>query len=730
MVSLPSDVAGSWCSPACLVLLPIGIILVVLPLIWMVFGWLQMRFLKAHLKGLEKKRAVDELHAIQSPSSMKYGLWQGTAHRLLQDQKEVIKSNSLQLGISLRFVLEELEPLYREKANQAEWRIYRDVPATRSGFMVRARSFFPVDYGVVAWDDLEVCRPPENPNFHQLAGLLAYGPHALGKGQFCPRDGREDCSLVDAFFQHSKSDKANWFLSWVWSYDLNTVVLALTEWWTKFSTKKGVRDNGIQHVQLWWDFFIFNQFRMLEEGHKEDLEDIFACFGRQLQGVGRMIICLDKINESQYTCRIWTLLEVYLAIQWDIKITLAVPASALYIDDACQQKISFQNILDFCRVSSEKAVASIQADADDIKEQFLKEVGAFHHVDKTIEQFLIREVLDVFGGYQYQEDSRHFGVSLDFVLSEFKCWYRHKAPKAEWRLYDNCEVTQSGFMVRARNFFDVERGVVAWDDLEVCRPPENPNFHQLAGLLAYGPHALGKGQFCPRDGREDCSLVDVLRKENKSDKANWFLSWVWSYSLDVVCNALARWWDSHAAVVASEACPSGSVYLWWCFFVNNQFRMLEDGVTLDTDSLLEVFAEPLQRAGKVLMCMDNFHNCTYTSRIWCIFEIFTAVRRNIPVTLIMPQLELEQEIETLTEMVHACRVDAWQATASVKADEDRIKSRILQELKSFDLVNEKVEQALWIEMIKLFKARKAKAYSIHSSSVFLDQQQIGCVVSL
>ena len=46
--------------------------------------------------------------------------------------------------------------------------------------------------------------------------------------------------------------------------------------------------------------------------------------------------------------------------------------------------------------------------------------------------------------------------------------------------------------------------------------------------------------------------------------------------------------------------------MWWCFFVNNQFRMLEDGITQDTDSLLRVFAEPLERAGKVLMCMDNF----------------------------------------------------------------------------------------------------------------------------
>ena len=87
-------------------------------------------------------------------------------------------------------------------------------------------------------------------------------------------------------------------------------------------------------------------------------------------------------------------------------------------------------------------------------------------------------------------------------------------------------------------------------------------------------------------------------------------------------------------------------------------------------------------------------------------------------------------METLTEMVHACRVDAWQATASVKADEEKIKTKILHELKSFKHVNETVEKALWIEMIKMFKDRKDKASFRQSSSAFLDPQQIACVVSL
>eukprot|EP00435_Cladocopium_sp_Y103_P070207 s97_g34.t1 len=580
---------------------------------------------------------------------MKYGPWQARAIRLIEDQKELIKNNSLQLGISLHFALKDLKHLYKEKANKAEWRLDTWGPVTKSSFLVKVRNCCPEVDPLVAWDNLHLCRRPKNPNFYQLAGLLAYGPHALGKGQICPRDGRADCSVVDALFKHDKSAKANWYLSWVWHYELDTVVSALAEWWRRFCARTGWRAGSGQTCYLWWDLFVNNQFRLLQDGSEYPVEDWFAHLGSQLTGIGKMIVCMDRIRNSSIQ-RIWNMFEVYVAIQRDIQITLAIPPQAL--DSAGGR-------LDSWRVDSEYAIRHQELY---IKRKILEQAGTFRHLDETVNQFLVPEIVHLLKstheGPEFAveeaheaEDSRYFGVSLDFVLSEFKCLYRNMASEAEWRLHDNCEVTESGFIVKVRDCCDVESGVVAWDSLDVCSPPENPNFYQLAGLLAYGPHALGKGQICPRDGRADCSLVDALAKKNKSDNANWFLSWAWSYSLNVVCNALARWWDSHAAVVTSEVCPTGSVYLWWCFFVNNQFRMLEDGITQDTDSLLKVFAEPLQRAGKVLMCMDNFHNCTYTNRIWCIFEIFSAVRRNIPVTLIMPQLELEQEMETLTEMV-------------------------------------------------------------------------------
>ncbi|CAK8991019.1 unnamed protein product [Durusdinium trenchii] len=308
------------------------------------------------------------------------------------------------------------------------------------------------------------------------------------------------------------------------------------------------------------------------------------------------------------------------------------------------------------------------------------------------------------------EESKRLGVSISFALDELESLYAQKAQDTEWRFHEIGAVTECGFRVKVR-CCDLETGACNWGSLNVVPPPENPNFHEMAGLLAYGPDALGKGKICPRDGKPDCSLVDALRKDGKSGPANWFMSWAWGYSLKNVCGALRKWWTTHAVVAGSSP---DSTCVWWCFFVNNQFRLLQDGETAETQELLAVFAKPLESAGKVLMCMDKFKECSYTSRIWCIFEVFSAVRRSIPITLIMPELNIdksEMPIVTLKELKAACSIDAAQAQASVKADEDIIKAHILATMGSFTYVNQTVEEALWIEVIKVLEESTASTAS-------------------
>mmetsp|Transcript_43761 Transcript_43761/g.102174 ORF Transcript_43761/g.102174 Transcript_43761/m.102174 type:complete len:1236 (+) Transcript_43761:322-4029(+) len=313
---------------------------------------------------------------------------------------------------------------------------------------------------------------------------------------------------------------------------------------------------------------------------------------------------------------------------------------------------------------------------------------------------------------EVKEQSCMLGISLWYVFTQLKQVYKTKAEEAEWREDGGFPVTRSGYFVKVRNCrIQVDDEEAAWNDLPTCDAPENPNFHQVAGLLTYGPLALGKDLRCPRDGRVDCSVVDALSAESNSGRATWFMSWAWGYEFETVLKALARWWDKHKVVTALTAGQTGDesdsgagVYIWWCVFVNNQFRMLEEGLTEEPEDLFEVFGGRLTDIGRMLMCMDKLQDGIYTSRIWCIFEIFVACQRSIPATVILPEFQVDA-VHTWQDLTKVCRVDAKRASASFKADEDMIKNHIEKMHKSFKYVNETVENALYGEVLRYLEGQ-------------------------
>lgn len=69
--------------------------------------------------------------------------------------------------------------------------------------------------------------------------------------------------------------------------------------------------------------------------------------------------------------------------------------------------------------------------------------------------------------------------------------------------------------------------------------------------------------------------------------------------------------------------------------------MLEEGVMEPPDNLFDVFGQQLEGIGKMLMCLDKFKGGQYTSRIWCIFEVFVACQRSRGVSFLKHGKHLE-----------------------------------------------------------------------------------------
>ena len=56
----------------------------------------------------------------------------------------------------------------------------------------------------------------ENPNFYEMAPVVAMGETGLGYGKTCSEDGEPNCSIVDAVEGHHKG-KVSHFVSWCWA---------------------------------------------------------------------------------------------------------------------------------------------------------------------------------------------------------------------------------------------------------------------------------------------------------------------------------------------------------------------------------------------------------------------------------------------------------------------------------------------------------------------------------
>eukprot|EP00931_Biecheleriopsis_adriatica_P017087 TRINITY_DN12373_c1_g1_i2.p1 TRINITY_DN12373_c1_g1~~TRINITY_DN12373_c1_g1_i2.p1 ORF type:complete len:1338 (+),score=243.73 TRINITY_DN12373_c1_g1_i2:297-4016(+) len=315
------------------------------------------------------------------------------------------------------------------------------------------------------------------------------------------------------------------------------------------------------------------------------------------------------------------------------------------------------------------------------------------YLDKTEKAQAVDDVL----AEVYQE-SISLGVNILYVLGHFRHKLQDLVPKLEWRIgpfgpwvLDACITRYGG---------TPEEPPKEWLEAPTTEPPTDPNFLQVAPLLSYGEEAPGFQKICPRDGENHCSIVDALLEQDDSGQANQFLSWVWQYSLSTVFEALAAWSNENAANVYK-------VMVWWCFFCNNQFRLLHDLTLKSTEELSQAFGENLRRVGKMWMLLDNPHESMYVGRIWCIFEVFVARQYDVPCRAIISPKKLERnDLENIGQLFDTCKVDVAHARASVEEDEEGIKDLIVKEFGSFEQVNLTVERQLNLVMLDTLRLQR------------------------
>lgn len=301
------------------------------------------------------------------------------------------------------------------------------------------------------------------------------------------------------------------------------------------------------------------------------------------------------------------------------------------------------------------------------------------------------------------------GLSLSFFLERFEDESIPKLQRAEWR-DAGCGPTTRAKQIRPADLADVsQEKLQRWFAAQPADPPADPTFIQMAPVLTYGEDCFGYGRICPRDGKLHCSVVDAVHHRGDSGKADQYLSWVWGYRVSTVKDAFRAW--VHDQQNGDKEVHLRANHIWWCFFVNNQNRMQQ---TQSPDALAEVFKTKLLKVGRMLMLLDVAFKSQYASRIWCVFELFVASTEDVPCVVMLPPVAAEEvvQLETITEVLDACQVDAESAKASVANDENQIKELIRKKYDNFDKVNRVVEKALWCHLLALKQERRKQLVSI------------------
>lgn len=246
----------------------------------------------------------------------------------------------------------------------------------------------------------------------------------------------------------------------------------------------------------------------------------------------------------------------------------------------------------------------------------------------------------------------------------------------------------------------------------------DPTFYDLKEAFFLGPRPIGRDVICPRDGMRGCALVDTLPCMYRG-KCTHFLSWTWAYSLSMVRECLERW------ASLSDQGDFSKVSFFMCFFVNNQYRIFAPtgpGSGSDakgSDNLEHTFEAKLSGIGKVVALLDTFDRPLYLTRIWTIFEQFTASKLNIDVEIVMPEasarlligefeqgkLGIQKVRDSMANVSSSC------ARASDKADEEKVKDLIRQH-GGFDMVDSAIKQVMTVWVARELRNHMAQIMEV------------------
>lgn len=221
----------------------------------------------------------------------------------------------------------------------------------------------------------------------------------------------------------------------------------------------------------------------------------------------------------------------------------------------------------------------------------------------------------------------------------------------------------------------------------------DPTFRDLADLHRKGApffdenDGLGCSTPCPRTGIQGCALVDWLPRQHRGACTH-YLSWTWGYKVSMFQSALRLW-------VGDAGLDPAQAFLYCCFFCNNQYQIFgnqnKKSKKNNNENLEALFTSRLKQIGKLVALMDTWDQPVYLTRIWTIYEQFTALKLKhegfpVSVCIVLPpearqslMEQLEKGKSGIDNVERALlKIDSERAEASVESDRNKVRRMIVE----------------------------------------------------
>lgn len=158
--------------------------------------------------------------------------------------------------------------------------------------------------------------------------------------------------------------------------------------------------------------------------------------------------------------------------------------------------------------------------------------------------------------------------------------------------------------------------------MQIKKARLDPSKHKVYEIEENVIRKLGKDLICPRDGRKGCAYVDAIDDDaHNAGKATHMLSYTWGYVSGKIISSLVEY-------TKQQGLDPKQTFVWICCLCVNQHRVKEaekKKEVIEFEEFANIFHQRIVDIGHVLSLMMPWDDPIYTKRVWCIYELHSAI---------------------------------------------------------------------------------------------------------